>query len=223
MRLFVKLFCDIQPSTNVTKNSILGIAKVLDLPLELYNMFQNLCRCSNRTIVITLSVSEFLSSYRIFDNWKYRKTSISPQLKYSTFVSITPHFLHLHHSVTLWFFFFLNFSCVLGISYSSAKQTLFTSKLTGSYSNTTKAILLKHVMRFTIWDHLYNLKNVKNTHRGLLILLKLQALKLTLLHGCFSHFLNCTNGTKSCNAPHIVMKDLNLWQTLTEVLLKLIN
>ena len=25
-------------------------------------------------------------------------------------------------------------------------------------------------------------------------------LKLTLLHGCFSRFLNCTNGTKSCNA-----------------------
>ena len=30
-------------------------------------------------------------------------------------------------------------------------------------------------------------------------------LKLTLLHGCFSHFLNCTNGTKSRNAPHIII------------------
>ena len=28
-------------------------------------------------------------------------------------------------------------------------------------------------------------------------------LKLTLLHGCFSHFLNCTNGTKSRNAPQM--------------------
>ena len=28
-------------------------------------------------------------------------------------------------------------------------------------------------------------------------------LKLTLLHGCFSRFLNCTNGTKSRNAPHL--------------------
>ena len=28
--------------------------------------------------------------------------------------------------------------------------------------------------------------------------------KLTLLRGCFSRFLNCTNGTKSRNAPHIV-------------------
>ena len=28
-------------------------------------------------------------------------------------------------------------------------------------------------------------------------------LKLTLFHGCFSRFLNCTNGTKSRNAPHL--------------------
>ena len=28
-------------------------------------------------------------------------------------------------------------------------------------------------------------------------------LKVTLLHGCFSRFLNCTNGTKSRNAAHI--------------------
>ena len=28
-------------------------------------------------------------------------------------------------------------------------------------------------------------------------------LKVTLLHGCFSRFLNCTNGTKSRNAPQI--------------------
>ena len=27
-------------------------------------------------------------------------------------------------------------------------------------------------------------------------------LKLTFLHGCFSRFLNCTNGNKSRNAPH---------------------
>ena len=35
-----------------------------------------------------------------------------------------------------------------------------------------------------IWYHLYNLKNVKTTHGGVLILVKLQDL------------LNCTNGTK---------------------------
>ena len=26
---------------------------------------------------------------------------------------------------------------------------------------------------------------------------------LTLLHGCFSRFLNCTNATKSRNASHV--------------------
>ena len=44
---------------------------------------------------------------------------------------------------------------------------------------------------------LFNLKNVKNTHGGVLLL------KITLLHGCFSRFLNCTNGTSSRNASDI--------------------
>ena len=39
-----------------------------------------------------------------------------------------------------------------------------------------------------IWHHLKNLKNVKNPHG-----------EVTLLHGCFAHFLNCTNGEKSRN------------------------
>ena len=49
-------------------------------------------------------------------------------------------------------------------------------------------------MLCAIWYHLYNLKNAKSTHGGVLILIKL--LRVTLLHGCFSRFLNCTNGTK---------------------------
>ena len=57
-------------------------------------------------------------------------------------------------------------------------------------------------MRCTIWYHLYNLKNVKNIHGGVLPLVKLQA-KVTLLHRRFSSFLNCTNCNKSCNAPQI--------------------
>ena len=46
------------------------------------------------------------------------------------------------------------------------------------------------MVRCAIWYHLYNLKDVKNTYGGVLILVKLQApatlLKLTFLHGCFS-------------------------------------
>ena len=42
------------------------------------------------------------------------------------------------------------------------------------------------------------LENVKNTHGEMLLLL----LKVTLFHGCFSRYLNCTNGTKSRKASH---------------------
>ena len=49
-------------------------------------------------------------------------------------------------------------------------------------------------MRCAICYHLYNLKNLKNTHGGVLILVKLQAEVGTK---------NCENGTKSCNAPHM--------------------
>ena len=54
-----------------------------------------------------------------------------------------------------------------------------------------------------------NLKNVKNIHGGVLIFSKVAGLKpatllkLTLLHGCVSRFLNYTNGTKSRNASHL--------------------
>ena len=45
-------------------------------------------------------------------------------------------------------------------------------------------------------------------------------LKLTLLHGCFSRFLNCTNGTKSRNASNIVIPYLRspIWVNLSYVL-----
>ena len=52
-----------------------------------------------------------------------------------------------------------------------------------------------------IWYHLINLKNVKNTQGGVLLLVTL--LKVTLLHECFSRFLNSTSGTKSRNASLI--------------------
>ena len=51
------------------------------------------------------------------------------------------------------------------------------------------------VMRWTIWYHLHNFKNVKNTQPATL-------LKLT-------RFLNCTNGTKSRNAPQLSQSNEN--------------
>ena len=76
--------------------------------------------------------------------------------------------------------------------------------------------IFTHMMRCTIWYHLYNLKNAKNTHGGVLILVTSRfqpatLRKLTLLHGCFSRFLNCTNGTKSRNASHIVTFSGSFW------------
>ena len=53
-----------------------------------------------------------------------------------------------------------------------------------------------------------NLKNVKNTSGGVLLLVKLQTnftstlVNVTFLHGCFSRFLNCTNSIKSRKASH---------------------
>ena len=69
------------------------------------------------------------------------------------------------------------------------------------------------LVRCPIWYHLYDLKNLKNTHGEVLLLVKLQAevlilenlLKVTLLRGCLSRFLNCTNGTKSRNAPYMLL------------------
>ena len=39
-------------------------------------------------------------------------------------------------------------------------------------------------------------KNVKNIHGGVLHLKPATLPKITLIHGYFSRFLNCTNGTK---------------------------
>ena len=51
-------------------------------------------------------------------------------------------------------------------------------------------------MRCAICYYLFDFKNVKNTHGGVLLLVKVTLLKVALLHGCFSLFSNCTNGTK---------------------------
>ena len=56
------------------------------------------------------------------------------------------------------------------------------------------------LIKIYIYDTLRDLvpfaqfKNVKNTHGAV----------LTLLHECFSRFLNCKNGTKSRKISHIV-------------------
>ena len=54
-----------------------------------------------------------------------------------------------------------------------------------------------------IWQNLHNLKNVKNTLERVLLLVKATLLKVTLLHVCFSRFLNCPNYIKSRKTSHL--------------------
>ena len=67
--------------------------------------------------------------------------------------------------------------------------------------------IIYEALHDTIWYCLCDLKKVKNTHGGVLLLVKLlkpaTLLKVTLLHECFSFLKNCANGTKSRNAAHI--------------------
>ena len=84
---------------------------------------------------------------------------------------------------------------------------------------------LQFVMRFAIWYHLYNLKKVKNTHGGVLLLKSCRLksatlLKVTLLHECFSRFLNCANGTKSRKASHIYVTGFN---TIEIIIFEIMN
>ena len=61
-------------------------------------------------------------------------------------------------------------------------------------SNATKGIFqMRHC---AIWCYLHNSKNAIYTHGGVL-------LKVPLLHGCFSRFLNCANYTKWRKASQI--------------------
>ena len=51
-------------------------------------------------------------------------------------------------------------------------------------------------MNYVNWVHLdSDLVQIENLYKPTTLL------KVTLLHECFSCFLNCTNGTKSRNAP----------------------
>ena len=69
---------------------------------------------------------------------------------------------------------------------------------------------LLYEMLCAVWYHLYNLKNVKNAHGGVLLLLKLQVTKSNTPPWAFLTFFNCTNGTKLRKASHISNQSINL-------------
>ena len=62
-----------------------------------------------------------------------------------------------------------------------------------------------NVMLCAICYYFYNfIKREKHPRRSAKFS-KVAGLKLTFLHGCFSRFLSCTKGTKSCKAPQIMI------------------
>ena len=83
-------------------------------------------------------------------------------------------------------------------------------------------LVIPFVMLCAIWYFLYNFKNLKNTHGGMLILVKLQPttlLKLTILNGCFwllnktwsfplrISSVNWTKFSVSCEFDHIYWRN----------------
>ena len=96
-------------------------------------------------------------------------------------------------------------------------ETIYTKRiflLTSSASNDFLSVCMprsnhcSYKMRCAISYHLCKLKNVKNTHGGVLLLVKL----VTLLYGCCSRFLNCTNDTDVAAALYPPLTLLVLWK-----------
>ena len=73
---------------------------------------------------------------------------------------------------------------------------IFTFKTVCKYLRIIDRQIKVHMWCVARFSTICTIKIFKDIHEGVLLLL----LKVTLLYGCFSHFLNCTNGTKSRNA-----------------------
>ena len=101
MKVFVVLLaCGLQPSTNVTKNSVLGVEGVL---IRLWNSItcSKICTGVKKLSKIAGLLYYFGGHIPIIVSHIQPKASTSPQLKHSTFVCVTFHFPHTDHSVTL--------------------------------------------------------------------------------------------------------------------------
>ena len=73
--------------------------------------------------------------------------------------------------------------------------------LIGVYLQVNIGVYLKvKILHFNVVKQRF----ICNALRDLVPFVPSTLLKVTLLHGCFSRFLHCTNGTKSRKASHIV-------------------
>ena len=88
-------------------------------------------------------------------------------------ISLT--YLNIFHS------FFQCFYCRIQINIEVDLPTIqdipgeYITMLSVFKINNTDTTTISFVMLFAIWYHLYNVKNMKSTHRGVLLLIKLQA------------------------------------------------
>ena len=107
---------------------------------------------------------------------------------------------------SIWYFFRICFPLRAELKESRAFwKFLWVEKISNLINLLCRHLILikKHDCNFcinvtpcAIWYHLYNLKNVKNTHKGVLFLVKLQA-KSNTPPLVFFTFWYCTNGHKS--------------------------
>ena len=119
----------------------------------------------------------------------------------------------------IWIWFrILNFSC-----YDGSKNIITRSLVNNFYVKLGIDCLCKWLCQRSvnetlcaIWCHLYNLKNVKRYPWRSVTSSKV---KVTLVHGCFSPFLKCSNGTKSRKTSKILrifqIKGINYRRSLT--------
>ena len=123
-------------------------------------MLRNLVRSYNEFFLITLPLVSFRSKRPILKMRKFFSGNIQSWCKFSVcYETRTLHEWILNKLRTKSHFnklYLSSLHLILGIYYFG---------------------FLGYVVRFAIWYHLYNLKNVKNTHGGVLLLVKLLKVK----------------------------------------------
>ena len=191
-----------------------------------------ICFCNNRKILISEPLSirtyvwtsfDMVSTSRILflffrikkQNWKnflkhlmiFKQNMILNVVK-EKWENSLPNIYSLTH-----------FRPMLGFYTPSKLQETFSFQRVKKWDIGWNGLNIVYETLYAIWYHLYNLKIVKNNHGEMLLLVKLQAwastlLKVTLLHGCFWSFLNCTNGTKSRKASPLSSRNFKKYTSV---------